>query len=164
MDFLHGRETNQCSKETLSKVLMLGILYIRDPNVDHGTSDPLNMAMITIQRMIHKTPAHSWLAPPSLLPSTRVLPHSSVLDIINSTPVQSNGLCSSHALGPILFCEMASFRLHSYAAAPRNNGMNLARSVFSLERTLLNVISGVGEGYLIEILWESLHFCRAFVK
>jgi len=143
---------------------MLGILYIWDPNVDQGTSDPLNMAMITIQRTLNKTPVHSWLAPLPLLPSTRVLPPSSILDVINSSPVQSNGLCSSHAPGPVLFCAMDSFKSHSYAAAPRNNGLNLARSVFLLERTLLNVISGVGEGYLTEIPWESLPFYRAFMK
>ena len=28
----------------------------------------------------------------------------------------------------------------------------------------MNVISGVGEGYLTEIPWESLTFCRAFMK
>ena len=164
MDFLHGRATNQCSKETLSKVLMLGILYIRDPNVDHGTRDPLNKVIITIQRTLHKTLAHSWLAPLPLLPSTCVLPPSSILDVINSSPVQSNGIYSSHTPGPVLFCAMAYFKLHSYAATLRNNGMSLARSVFSPERMLLNVISGFGDGYLTDIPWETLPFYRAFMK
>ena len=117
-----------------------------------------------IQRTLIKIPTHSWLAPLPLMPSTHVVLPSSILDVINSSLVQSNGICSSHAPSPVLFCAMASFRPHSYAAAPRNNGLNLARSVFSPERTLLNVILGVGEGYLTEIPWESLTFCGAFMK
>ena len=164
MDFSQKKASNQCSNVTISKVLMLGILYIWDPNVDQGTSDPLNMAMITIQRTLMKTPAHSWLAPLPLMPSMRVLPSSSILYVINSSPVQSNGICSSHAPSPVLFGAMAPLRPHPFAVAPRNNDLTLAHSIFSSERILLNVILGVGDGYLSEIPWESLPFCRAFMK
>ena len=72
--------------------------------------------------------------------------------VINSHPVQSYGLCRSHAPGPVLLHAMASLRPHSHSAAPRNNGLILAHSVFLPERTLLNVILGVEEGFLPELL------------
>ena len=45
-----------------------------------------------------------------------------------------------------------------------NSGLIFARSAFSLERSLLDVITGVDEGVLQEIPWESLPLTRVFVK
>ena len=106
------------------------------------------MAMTTKKGAFIKTPAHIWLLPPLPMPLSHVLLLSSILDDINSSPVLSYCHCSSHAPGPVLFHTMASLRLHSHSAAPWNSGLILARSVFSTERTLLNVILGVEEGFL----------------
>ena len=42
--------------------------------------------------------------------------------------------------------------------------MHSIRYVISLERILLDIITGVDEGILQEILWESLPLTRFFVK
>ena len=122
------------------------------------------MAMTTKQGTFIKTPAHIWLAPPPPIPSPRVLLLSSILDDINSSYVLRYCYSSSHAPGPIIFHVMASLRLHSHSATSWNNGLILACSILSPERTLLNVISGVDDGFLQDIPWESLPFCRLFVK
>ena len=48
--------------------------------------------------------------------------------------------------------------------SPLGNGVHSVRYVISLERILLDFISGVDEGILQEILWESLPLTRVFVK
>ena len=47
---------------------------------------------------------------------------------------------------------------------PFGNGVLSSRSAFSSERTLLAIISGIHEGIVQGILWESLPLTRVFIK
>ena len=58
---------------------------------------------------------------------------------------------------------MSSFGSFPYLH-PFGNGVLSSRFVFSLERTLLDIISGVDKGILQGILWESLPLTRVFFK
>ena len=59
---------------------------------------------------------------------------------------------------------MASSRSFPYIHAPFVNSVLSSRSVYSPTRTLLAIISGVDEGIVQGILWESLPLTRVFIK
>ena len=59
---------------------------------------------------------------------------------------------------------MSSSVSFPYLQAPFVSGVLSSRSVFSLERTLQAIISGVDEGIVQGIPWESLPVTRVFIK
>ena len=73
-------------------------------------------------------------------------PLSSILDVLNSHLLQRKGCSSSHAPGPFNPHNMASSRLHSHPQVSLDSGLILARSAFSPERALLDVITSIDEG------------------
>ena len=132
--------------------------------MNYGMKFLFPIALFMMHWLIEKTPSHKLLVPPTPMQMPRVLPLSSILNTLNSSLFLRYCCFSSHAPGPFIPRIMASLRLHSYPSSPWNSGLTLARSAFLLERTLLNVITGIDEGVLQAIPWESLPFCRSFVK
>ena len=72
-------------------------------------------------------------------------PLSSILDILNSHLLQHKCCFSLHAPGPLNPRNMASSRILSHPQVSLDSGLIFARSAFSPERTLLDVITGVDE-------------------
>ena len=70
-------------------------------------------------------------------------------------------LTCSRSLHPLHYVFLRSF---PYLQAPFGNGVLSSRSVFSLERTLQAIISGVDEGIVQGIPWESMPLTRVFIK
>ena len=59
---------------------------------------------------------------------------------------------------------MSSSESFPFLHASFVNDVLSSRSVYSPERTLLDIISGVDEGIVQGILWESLPLTRVFIK
>ena len=103
------------------------------------------------------TPSHS---PVVCLPIYTRL--SSIPEGFNSHLPLRNYSCTSHALGLIVLLNMSSPRSLPHPHSPLGNGS--VHYVISPERILLDVITGVDEGIMQEIPWESLPLTRVFVK
>ena len=78
---------------------------------------------------------------------------TSILAALMSHLPQSYYCPSSHAPGLFILFNMASSGIFPYLHAPFVNVMLPSRSVYSLENTLLAVISGVDEGIVQGIPW-----------
>ena len=89
---------------------------------------------------------------------------TSILASFISHLPQHKCILISHAPGLFILFIMSSSVSFPYLHAPFVSGVLSSRSVFSLERTLLDIISGVGKSILQEILWESMPLTRVFVK
>ena len=72
-------------------------------------------------------------------------------------------ILNSHALGLFILFIKSSSESFPYLH-PFGNGVLSSRSVFSSERTMLAIISGVDEGIVQGIPWESLPLTRVFIK
>ena len=87
---------------------------------------------------------------------------SSIPEGFNVHHPRFNCSCNSHALGLFVISIMSSPRSLPLPHSPLGNGF--VRYVISPESIMLDVITGVDEGILQEIPWESLPLTRVFVK
>ena len=89
---------------------------------------------------------------------------SSILEGFITHLPRLNCSCNSHAPGLFILLNMSSPRSLPHPQPPFGNGVHFVCYVISSERILLDIISGVDEGILQEIPWESLPLTRVFVK
>ena len=89
---------------------------------------------------------------------------SSILECFITHLPRLNCSCNSHTLGLFVLLNMSSPRSLPHPHSPYGNDVHSVRYVISSERILLDIITGVDEGILQEIPWESLPLTRVFVK
>ena len=90
--------------------------------------------------------------------------HSSIREGFIIHLPRLNCSCNSHPPGFFILLNMSSPRSLPHPHSPLGNGVHSVRYVISLKRILLDIITGVDEGILQEIPWESLPLTRVFVN